>query len=106
MNIDGLGEKVCRALVNAGLVANVADLFALRDEQLVELDRFAETSARNLVAAIDQARTKATFSRLLAALGMPHVGGVVARIIAQRHRRVGDLLELSIDRARRAPPRR
>jgi DNA ligase (NAD+) len=98
MNIDGLGEKVCRALITASLVANVADLFALREEQLVELDRFAETSARNLIAAIDQARARATTSRLLAALGVPHVGGVVARIIAQRHRRVGDLLEL-IDRS-------
>ena len=98
MNIDGLGEKVCRALITAGLVSSVADLFALREEQLVELDRFAETSARNLVAAIDQARAKATTSRLLAALGVPHVGGVAARLIAQRHRRVGDLLEL-IDRS-------
>jgi DNA ligase (NAD+) len=98
MNIDGLGEKVCRALMAAGLVANVADLFVLRAEQLVELDRFAETSARNLVAAIDQARARATTSRLLAALGVPHVGGVAARLITQRHRKVGELLEL-IDRS-------
>jgi DNA ligase (NAD+) len=94
MNIDGLGEKVCSALMAAGLVKNVADLFALREEQVVELDRFAETSARNLIAAIDQARTRATTSRLLAALGIPHVGGVAARLIAQRHRRIGELVDL------------
>ncbi|HWM88956.1 MAG TPA: NAD-dependent DNA ligase LigA [Kofleriaceae bacterium] len=94
MNIDGLGEKVCSALMAAGLVANVADLFALRAEQLMELDRFAETSARNLIAAIDEARQKATTSRLLGALGIPHVGGVVARLIAQRHRRIGELVAL------------
>lgn len=98
MNIDGLGEKVCRALIDAHLVENVADLFALREEQLVELDRFAETSARNLVAAIDHARRAATTSRLLAALGVPHVGGVAARLIARRHRRIGELLQL-IDEA-------
>ncbi|HTE53620.1 MAG TPA: NAD-dependent DNA ligase LigA [Kofleriaceae bacterium] len=94
LNIDGLGEKICQALLDAGLVKNVADLFALRAEDLIELDRFAETSARNLVAAIDQARHKATTSRLLAALGIPHVGGVAARLIAQRHRRVGDILQV------------
>jgi DNA ligase (NAD+) len=94
MNIDGLGEKVCRALIDAGLVKNVADLFAVREEQLLELDRFAETSARNLVAAIDEARRRATTSRLLAALGVPHVGGVAARLIAQRYRRIGDLVAL------------
>jgi DNA ligase (NAD+) len=98
MNIDGMGEKVCRALIEAGLVANVADLFALRQEQLARLDRFAETSARNLVAAIDHARTVATTSRLLAALGVPHVGGVVARVIAQRYRRVGELTALIDER--------
>ncbi len=98
MNIDGLGEKVSQSLIDAGLVANVADLFALREEQLLELDRFAETSARNLVAAIDTARQKATTSRLLAALGVPHVGGVAARLIARSYRRIGDLLAL-IDQA-------
>ncbi|HLU67520.1 MAG TPA: NAD-dependent DNA ligase LigA, partial [Kofleriaceae bacterium] len=92
MNIDGLGEKVTAALIDAGLVRNVADLFALRAEELVELDRFAETSARNLVAAVDRARQSATFSRLLTALGIPHVGGVAARAIAARYRRMADLL--------------
>jgi DNA ligase (NAD+) len=93
MNIDGLGEKVSQALIDAGLVKNVADLFALTGEQLVRLERFAETSARNLVAAIERAGQTATFSRLLAALGIPHVGGVAARAIARRYRRLGELLD-------------
>ncbi len=97
MNIDGLGEKICRALMDAGLVANVADLFALGAEQLEGLERFAETSAANLVRAIDDARRNATFSRLLAALGVPHVGGVAARAIAQRYRSMGELLALADD---------
>jgi len=92
MNIDGLGEKVVAQLVEAGLVRDVADLFTLTEAQLLELDRFAETSARNLIAAIAGARDKATFSRLLAALGIPHVGGVVARPIAAKYRRLSNLV--------------
>ncbi len=92
MNIDGLGEKVTQSLIDAGLVANVADLFALTQEQVEGLERFAEQSARNLVEAIARAGKTASFSRLLAALGIPHVGGVAARAVAQRYRRMADLL--------------
>ena len=92
MNIDGLGEKVTQSLIDVGLVRNVADLFALRQEQIVELERFAEQSARNLIEAIARAGRTASFSRLLAALGIPHVGGVASRAIAQRYRRMSDLL--------------
>jgi DNA ligase (NAD+) len=85
MNIDGLGEKVVAQVVEAGLVKDVADLFDLTWEQLDALERFAEQSAKNLVAAIAQAKKAATFSRLLAALGIPHVGGVAAKSIAQKY---------------------
>ena len=84
MNIDGLGEKIVAQVIEAGLVEDVADLFDLTAEQLGKLDRFGELSAANLVASIAGARAKATFSRLLAALGIAHVGGVVARPIAAR----------------------
>lgn len=92
MNIDGLGEKVIAQLLAAGLVRDVADLFTLRAEDLARLERFAETSANKLVAAIAGARERATFSRLLAALGIPHVGGVVARPIAARYGRLSALV--------------
>src|SRR6185503_10464404 len=71
MNIDGLGEKVTQSLIEAGLVKNVADLFALSQEQIEALDRFAEQSAKNLALAIARAGQTASFSRLLAALGIP-----------------------------------
>ena len=92
MNIDGLGEKIVAQLLDAGLVADVADLFVLTAEQLEKLDRFAEQSAKNLVDSIAQSKTKATFARLLAALGIAHVGGVVARPIATRYRSLSNLL--------------
>lgn len=85
MNIDGLGEKVVAQLVGAGLVRDVADLFVLTAEQVVQLERFGEQSAKNLIDSIAKAKQAATFSRLLAALGIPHVGGVIARPIAQKY---------------------
>jgi DNA ligase (NAD+) len=97
MNIDGLGEKIVIQLVDAGLVKDVSDLFVLTVEQLLALERFGEQSAKNLVAAIAAARDKATFSRLLAALGIPHVGGVVARPIAARFGRLSALLAAAAD---------
>ncbi|GAB4529194.1 MAG: NAD-dependent DNA ligase LigA [Haliangiales bacterium] len=94
MNIDGLGEKVCQALLDAGLIASVADLFILERDQIVALERFGDTSAQNLIDAIARAKEQASFSRLLAALGVPLIGGVAARAIAQRYRSLGELLQL------------
>jgi len=91
MNIDGLGEKVVEQLVEAELVTDVADLFDLTVEQLLGLDRFGKLSAQNLVAAIAHAKEHATFSRLLSALGIPSVGNVLARPIAQRYGRLSAL---------------
>jgi DNA ligase (NAD+) len=85
MNIDGLGEKVVRQLVDAGLVADIADLFAVKAEQVAGLERFALPSAKKLVAAIVKAKTEATFSRLLAALGIDLVGTVLAKPIAAKY---------------------
>jgi len=85
MNIDGLGEKVVAQLVGAGLVKDVADLFVLEWEAVAELERFADQSAKNLVEAIAKAKEAATFARLLAALGIAHVGGVIAKPIAQKY---------------------
>jgi DNA ligase (NAD+) len=96
MNIDGLGEKVVAQLIETGLVGDVADLFDLTWEQLDRLDRFAEQSAKNLVAAIAKAKQSATCSRLLAALGIAHVGGVAAKAIAQRYRTLSALRAAAI----------
>jgi DNA ligase (NAD+) len=92
MNIDGLGEKVVAQLVDTGLVHDVADLFVLTAEQLEDLERFAEQSAHNLVAAIAKARADATFARLLAALGIPNLGGVLARPIAEKYGKLSALV--------------
>lgn len=92
LNIDGLGEKIIAQLLAAGLVADVADLFDLTADALAGLERLGETSAKNLATAIAAARDNATATRLIAALGIPHVGGVVARAVAARYRRLSALL--------------
>jgi DNA ligase (NAD+) len=91
MNIDGLGEKLVAQLIGASLVADVADIFDLAVAPLEKLERFGKQSAQNLVAAIATARKAATFSRLLSALGIAHVGGVNAKLIAARYHRLSSL---------------
>jgi DNA ligase (NAD+) len=81
MDIDGLGEKQALRFLEEGLIADVADIYDLSAERLVELDRFAETSARNLVAAIESSRQR-PFKRVLYALGLPGVGYVTAEALA------------------------
>jgi DNA ligase (NAD+) len=81
MDIDGLGEKQASTFLKEGVIGDVADIYDLTEERLVELDRFAETSARNLVAAIDSSRRR-PFKRVLYALGLPGVGYVTAEALA------------------------
>ena len=85
MNIDGLGEKLVAQLVDTGLVHDVADLFVLTADKLEKLERFGELSAGNVIAAIAKAKADATFARLLAALGIANLGGVLARPIAEKY---------------------
>ena len=81
MDIDGLGEKQASIFLKEGVIGDVADIYDLTEERLVELDRFAEISARNLVAAIDSSRQR-PFKRVLYALGLPGVGYVTAEALA------------------------
>jgi len=81
MDIDGLGEKQALTFLQEGVIGDVGDIYDLTEERLVELDRFAETSARNLVAAIDASRQR-PFKRVLYALGLPGVGYVTAEALA------------------------
>ena len=81
MDIDGFGEKQALRFLEDGLIEDVADIYDLSEQQLVGLDRFAETSAKNLLAAIDGSRQQ-PFKRVLYALGLPGVGSVTAEALA------------------------
>ena len=81
MNIDGLGNKLIGQLVEKELINNVADLYTLKLEQLVELERMAEKSASNIVDALNNSK-ETTLDRFLYALGIREVGDATARSLA------------------------
>jgi DNA ligase (NAD+) len=82
MDIDGLGDKIVSQLMDKGLVKEAADLYDLRFEDLMELDKIAEKSAQNLLAAIEQSKTT-TLPRFIYALGIRHVGEHVAERLSE-----------------------
>lgn len=82
MNMDGVGPSAIDALMDAGLIADAADLYALTAEDVLNLDRFADVSAQNLIDAI-HARTQVPLGRFVYALGIEHVGEETARVLAQ-----------------------
>lgn len=82
MNIDGLGEEIIGQLVKEGLVMDYTDLYDLRYEQVVALERFAEKSAQNLIDAIADSR-KIPFPKVLFAIGIRFVGETVAKKLAK-----------------------
>jgi DNA ligase (NAD+) len=95
MDVDRLGRALIEQLVDKGVLKTPADVFALTREQLLALERMADKSADNVMAAIEEARTKRTLSRLVTGLGIPHVGTVAARAIAERFRTLPALIEVA-----------
>ena len=93
MNIENLGPSTVYQLCETGLVKDVADLYDLTVEQLVELERMGEKSAENVVQAIANSKKTATLSRLLIGLGMPGIGEVWARAVAEHYRELASLMK-------------
>jgi DNA ligase (NAD+) len=83
MDIEGLGYKTVDLLLREGLISNPADIFTLDPDALLGFEGWGETSVANLMAAVDAARDR-PLGRLLTALGIPLVGGTVARLLARR----------------------
>ncbi len=81
MDIEGLGDKLVDQLVERQLIHDIGDIYSLRLEQLLELERLAEKSAQNLLDAIDKSRST-TLPRFLYALGIPQVGETTALALA------------------------
>ena len=84
MDIEGLGDKLVDQLVGKGLVRNYADLYRLELDQLTALERMGEKSARNLLKAIRESKSRG-LARLLSALSIRHVGTNVARVLARHY---------------------
>jgi DNA ligase (NAD+) len=88
MDIEGLGDRIVSQLLDAGLIGDPADLYAITKEQLLDLERFADKSADNLTAAIARSK-RPPLERLLFALGIRHVGEYVAKILARKFGGIG-----------------
>src|SRR5580692_8463153 len=82
MDIDGLGEKIVDQLVDKGMVKDVADLYALKEDEVAALERMADKSAQNLVAEIEGSK-KNSLARLIYALGIRFVGERTGQLLAE-----------------------
>jgi DNA ligase (NAD+) len=102
MDIEGLGEKLVEQLVDGGLVRSVADLYALRLEDLVALERIGEKSAQNVLGEIERSKTP-QLGRLLYALGIREVGEVTAQTLARQFGSLQALAMASIEELEDAP---
>lgn len=99
LDIDTLGEKNVAALVDAGLINDLADIFTLTKEQVVQLDRFADLSAENLINGIKKT-TKPPLAKFVYALGIRHVGTQTAIDLANHFKRLDTLGSASLDELR------
>jgi DNA ligase (NAD+) len=102
MDIDGVGEKQVAQLQDAGLVTTPADFYALTAEQLMELERVGETSARNMVRSIQESRER-PFARVLFAIGIEGVGEVTGRSLATQFRTIDALLAATPEQIAETP---
>ena len=100
MNIEGLGEAVVAQLLDRGLVHHVADLYSLTEEQLVGLERFAEKSARALLAEIERSK-KAGLARVVMGLGIRFVGERTAQQLAEEFGSIDALMAASAEELER-----
>lgn len=96
MDIDGLGEETIDLLFNKKLVRNISDLYDLKLEQLMPLERMGEKSAGNILKSIRQS-VETPYPRVLFALGIRHVGETVAKTISKKFRSIDELIDASVE---------
>ena len=91
MDIDGLGEETVDLLFSKGLISNIADLYELKKENLVPLERLGEKSAANIIKSVNDS-LNAPYHTVLFALGIRHVGETVAKTLAKKFRTIDELI--------------
>jgi DNA ligase (NAD+) len=97
MDIEGLGEKNIELFYSKGLIHNFVDIYKLKKEELLNLPRFAEKSAQNLIEAVKKSKNT-TLSRFLYALGILHVGEYASKLLAKNFEKIEDLYNISPER--------
>ena len=96
MDIDGLGEKRTEQLIDAGLIEQLSDVYDLTKENLINLERFADKSAKNLLEEIEASK-EASLARFVYAIGIPLVGQHVSQVLAREYQTLDDLMDASVE---------
>ncbi|MEM6344558.1 MAG: NAD-dependent DNA ligase LigA [Bacteroidota bacterium] len=102
MDIDGLGTEIVNQLVDEGLIATYADLYFLTYDQLIELERFADLSVRNLLNGIEASKEK-PFEKVLFGMGIRYVGETVAKKLAKAFRSIDGLAAATVEELAAVP---
>ena len=96
MDIDGLGEEVAKQLVDSGLVKSVTDLYGLTEKQLLTLEKFAKTKAKNLLTGIENSKSRG-LARLLPALSIYGVGGSMSDLVVEEFPSLDAVVAATVD---------
>ncbi len=96
MDIEGLGEAVVDQLVDKEFVTTLPDLYSLKKEELLTLEKFAEKSADNLLKALEESKSRELW-RLIHGFGIPHVGSSASKLLAKTFLSLSSLLEVKVD---------
>ena len=96
MNIDGIGAETIELLFKEGLINNYADLYELKEEQIIPLERMAEKSAQNIILGIEKSK-EIPFEKVLFALGIRFVGETVAKKLAKHFKSIDNLMNASFE---------
>lgn len=96
MDIEGLGESNLELFVNEGLIRTPADIYSVKEEQIIPLERMAEQSAKNIVEAVNKSKEN-DLSKLLFALGIRHVGQKAAKLLSERFGTMSAIMDASFD---------
>ena len=96
MNIDGLGESIIQQLLDRKLIANIADIYTLKFEDIASLKKNGKKFAQNLVDSIEASKQNDLY-RLITALGIRHVGTKASKILAKKYKNIDNLLEANFE---------
>jgi len=104
MDIEGIGEKLAEALLKAGLIKDVGDIYTLKDkkEEFLGLERMGEKSASNVLKAIEESKSR-PLSRVIFALGIRHVGSETAEILVKHFGNIDKLAQSTAEELMAAP---
>jgi DNA ligase (NAD+) len=103
LDIEGLGKKWVQTLVRKGLVKSPVDLFRLKKQDLLPLERMGDKLAENILGAIERAKKKASLRKLISALGIRLVGEQTARVLAENYKDLDELAKASVEDLQRLP---